>query len=163
MKTLSGYINIVPFFKVLTPAMTWKKRRRRKNCWGQWRDLGRGCSTGESGSWDTICCLTVNLYNIQLILHIQYMHALPPHCSPMEAPFPEDDTVQKQTLSFSVFFFLENLYTWTFFDLRVCLVMPFFFSFSEECNTRAAMSHIQTLWSLAYWAVRGSLHLDCFL
>lgn len=159
MKTLSGYINIVPFFKVLTPAMTWKKRRRRKNCWGQWWDLGRGCSTGESGSWDMICCLTVNLYNIQLILHIQYMHALPPPLLPHGGPIPWRWHCTK-TDPFFFCFFLENLYMWTFFDFRVSLVMPFFFS--EECNTRAAMSHIQTLWSLAYWAVRGFLHLDCF-
>lgn len=135
MKTLSGYINIVPFFKVLTPAMTWKKRRRRKNCWGQWWDLGRGCSTGESGSWDMICCLTVNLYNIQLILHIQYMHALPPPLLPHGGPIPWRWHCTK-TDPFFFCFFLENLYMWTFFDFRVSLVMPFFFRRSATLGPR---------------------------
>lgn len=159
MKTLSGYINIVPFFKVLTPAMTWKKRRRRKNCWGQWWDLGRGCSTGESGSWDMICCLTVNLYNIQLILHIQYMHALPPPTAPPWRPHSLKMTLYKDR-PFLFLFFSRKLVHVNFFWLQSESGYAFFFS--EECNTRAAMSHIQTLWSLAYWAVRGFLHLDCF-
>ena len=59
------------------------------------------------------------------------------------------------------FLFLENLYMWTFLTSE-CVWLCLFFCFSEECNTRATMSHIQTLWSLAHRAVRGFLHLDCF-
>lgn len=75
-----------------------------------------------------ICCLTVNLYNNQLILHIQYVHALPPPPpseSPMKAPFPED--VQKETVSFSVYVFSRNKVVHVdYFDFKVCLLMPFF-------------------------------------
>lgn len=75
-----------------------------------------------------ICCLTVNLYNNQLILHIQCMHALSP-VPPGKAPLQEDDTVQKETFFFFwVCVFSRNkLVRVDYFDLKMCLLMPFFF------------------------------------
>lgn len=58
--------------------------------------------------------------------------------SPMKAPFPEDDTVQKETISFSVYVFSRNKVVHVdYFDFKVCLVTPFFIS--EQCNTLAMM------------------------
>lgn len=75
-----------------------------------------------------ICCLTVNLYNNQLILHIQYMHALP-------APFPEDDTVQKRPFLFLVCVFSRNKAVHVdYFDFKVCGYA--FFLISELCYGR---------------------------
>lgn len=90
------------FLKSAFPAMTWEKGGGG----GQTVEgsvMGRGCSTGESGSWDTICCLTVNLYNNQLILHTQYVHAPPP----IEGSIPTKMTLYKtkrQFLFLYVFF-----------------------------------------------------------
>lgn len=117
MKNLSGYINTI--FKSANSGHDLEEKEEEE-------ELLMGCSTGESGSWDIICCLTVNLYNNQLILHIQNMHALPVP-SPTKAPFPEDDTVQK-TISFSVCDFSRNKAVHVdYFDFEVCLVMPFLF------------------------------------
>lgn len=46
----------------------------------------------------------------------------PPY--PMRALFPEDDTVQKETISFSVYVFSRNKVVHV--DYFECVVMPFF-------------------------------------
>lgn len=47
--------------------------------------------------------------------------------SPVKATFPEDDTVQKEINSFSVYVFSRNEAVHVdYFDFTVCMVMPFF-------------------------------------
>lgn len=160
MKNLSGYINIVPFFKVLIPAVTWKKRGGGgKTVEGIDGDLGWG-------SWDMICCLTVNLYNNQLILH-NTVHAcinpLPlPAPSYMKVPFLEDDTVQKETFSFSVCVFSRNKVVHVdYFDFKVCLVMPFYFIFYYYYYFRTVQhSRHDVQWLQQYIGHSGLYHTE---
>lgn len=63
---------------------------------------------------------------------MHYLPPPPPPTSPMKAQPPEDDTVQKETISFSVcvFFFLETkLYMWTILTLKCVWLCLFFLSF----------------------------------
>lgn len=88
--------------------MTWKKKKEEEDelltalIWA----FSEAVLTGESGSWDTVCCLTANLYSNQLILHI---HACITLLFPLTTPVTLKTTLYKKTI-FSVFLLETKLY-----------------------------------------------------